>query len=74
MYMVNTTSLTQPRHAAGISGALLAYYLANPEERYGDVPKGRTIVVLEGAEVASGASKQEFLRLAVLLYLADSWG
>ncbi|RSH82890.1 hypothetical protein EHS25_005880 [Saitozyma podzolica] len=41
---------------AGISGALLAYYLANPEERYGDVPKGRTIVVLEGAEVASGAT------------------
>ncbi|WWC58969.1 uncharacterized protein I303_101514 [Kwoniella dejecticola CBS 10117] len=41
---------------AGISGALLAYHLACPEDGKVSIGRGSKIVVLEGAEVASSAT------------------
>lgn len=45
---------------AGISGALLAYHLTHPENEDVALPEGQSIVILEGSEVASSASKFHF--------------
>jgi hypothetical protein len=42
---------------AGISGALLAYHLTHPENEDVALPEGHSILILEGSEVASSASR-----------------